>query len=147
MDRNKFLSDMIGKPWKGGARGPDEFDCWHCAQYVKDKLFDDPIPDIDVPEHPNWKWMISQFKSHPENAQWQEQPQPSNGLLQAVDGSLVLMARLTQPAHIGVLFMPEKMVLHCDQLAGVVFQDLLTIRTNGWTRLRFYNRVNADTNS
>lgn len=143
-DRQEFISSLIGRPWEANAKGPEAFDCWHCAQYVKRNLFNDPIPNIEVPDNPTWKWMIQQFRDHPENREWQEQPQPPNGLLLALDGSLVLMARLTRPAHIGVLFMPEKMILHCDQEHGVVYQDMLTIRTNGWTKLRFYARAYAD---
>ncbi len=140
MDRNEFLSSLIGKPWRANAEGPDAFDCWHLAKYVMEKLYRIEIPHIEVPSNPDWKWMIEQFTNHDYKKQWNEIEQPKNGLLKASDGALCLMARFSQPAHIGVLCLPEKRVIHCDQRDGVIFQDLLTLRTSGWARLRFYER-------
>ena len=146
LERASFLNGIIGKPWKGGARGPDAFDCWHCAQYVMQQIFQEQLPNIDVPEQPDWRWMIETFAKHNENKNWVEQLQPLNGLLVARDGSLVLMARLTRPVHIGVLFRTEKKVLHCHNVAGVCFDDLVTLRANGWTRLRYYTRATSYAN-
>lgn len=140
-ERTQFLNSMIGRPWEANAKGPNAFDCWHCAKYVKKEVFGEDMPDIEVPSDPSWRWMIDTFKAHDENNNWVEQLQPNNGLLSARDGSLVLMARLTQPAHVGVLFMPEKHVLHCDNVHGVRFDDMLTLKVNGWTKLRYYYRV------
>lgn len=137
-ERQKFIADLIGKPWQANAKGPDAFDCWHLAVYVQRHLFNRAAPDIVVPEHPTWSWMISQFKSHPELNNWVELLQPANGLIYVKDGAIVLMARNTHPAHCGVYLQGEGGVLHCDDGGGVMFQDIMTLKCNSWAKLRFY---------
>lgn len=136
--RELFISELIGKPWQANAKGPNAFDCWHLAVYVERYLFGRIAPEVVVPEHPTWPWMISQFKSHPELANWVELLQPATGQLMVSDGAIVLMARNTQPAHCGVYLSKEGGVLHCDERDGVVFQDVLSLKCNSWAKLRFY---------
>lgn len=138
ISRTEFLTDIIGKPWRANAKGPDAFDCWHLAIYVQFYLFGRRAPAIEVPPEPTWPWMISQFKTHPELTRWVEVLQPSNGLVKASDGAMVLMARNTQPAHIGVWLSKERGVIHADMRDGVCLQDLLTLRGCSWAKLRFF---------
>jgi hypothetical protein len=101
-------------------------------------MFGRTAPQIEVPAIANWRWMIEQFANHPELENWIECLQPSNGLINAEDGAMVLLARSSQPAHCGVWLMPEKAVLHCDDPGGVMFQTTMDLRANGWQRLKFY---------
>lgn len=138
--RVEFISSLIGKPWKANAKGPEEFDCWHLTKYVLQEFFDRQVPDVDVPEKPTWPWMISQFREHTERERWSEVVTPMGGLLVVPDGSICLMARSNNPAHCGVLFRPEDKILHCAQHAGVVFQDCMDLKMEGWAKLRFFVR-------
>lgn len=42
------LNDLIGKPYKDGARGPNAFDCWGLVMEVAGRA-GIALPDIDVP--------------------------------------------------------------------------------------------------
>lgn len=138
VSRREFLTDLIGLPWRANAKGPDAFDCWHLAIHVQFWLFGRKAPQIDVPEHPTWPWMIEQFKTHHELSRWVEIPQKHEGLVVASDGAMVLMARNTQPAHCGVYLAQERGIIHADMRDGVCLQDILTLRGCSWGKLRFY---------
>ena len=136
--RIKFIESLIGIPYSKNAKGPDAYDCWHLTVHVEKVMFNRMAPYVDVPETANWGWMVEQFKSHPELENWVELLQPANGLINASDGAVVLMARNKQPAHCGVFLLRERGVIHADENDGVVFQDIPTLRANSWARLRFY---------
>lgn len=141
MDRVEFLSELIGKPWKAGAHGPDAFDCWHLCQYVKRNLFQGDLPDIDVPRVPTWPWIIEQFKTNEELKNWKDTKYDPTMPITFPDGTIVLMSRLNQPAHAGIWFRPEMKILHCAEDLGVMFQDVLSLKVDGWAKLRFYERA------
>lgn len=140
--RTTFLNDTLGRPWQANAKGPDAFDCWHLAAYASQALFQRPLPAIAVPDAPTWPWMIDTIRNHPERANWRECP--AGPLVQAKDGAIVLMARMTRPAHIGLWLAAERAVLHCDPRFGVVLEKPLELVTAGWRRLRWYEPVRAD---
>lgn len=136
--RTLFLQTLIGKPYRKNAKGPEAYDCWHVAVHIQDVMFGRHAPPIEIPENANIPWMIHQFKTHEELKNWVEVLQPATGIITAEEGSMVLMARNKQPAHCGVYFAKESSVLHADEKDGVVFQDLVTLRANSWSRLKFY---------
>lgn len=140
--REEFLASLIGLPWMAGAKGPYHFDCWHLCQYVKRYLYNDPLPDMEVPPNPTWPWLIDQFKNHPEAIKWHEVPFLHN-IVTAHDGSIVLMARHKQPAHCGLWMAVERKILHADETLGVMFQDVLSLKADGWAKLRFFERYEA----
>ena len=135
--RSATLSGLLGLPWLANASGPNAYDCWHLARHIQRELFGRDLPDITVPADPSWRWMIGTIETHPERKRWQESPQ-LNGLIKAVDGSLVLMARSDRPAHVGVWLAPESRIIHCDQDMGVVLETPSMLRVGGWLRLRFF---------
>lgn len=53
----------------------------------------------------------------------------------------VLMARVTQGAHVGIWLQPEGRVLHADAEAGVALDAMVTLRARGWARLRFFEPI------
>jgi len=139
MSRKEFVTSLIGKPFRKNAKGPDAFDCWHLAIYVQYHLFGRVSPQIDVPEHASWGWMIEQFTTHRELENWVEVLQPANGLVTASDGAMVLMARNRQPAHCGVYLRPERKILHADEESeSVVLQSVPMLKSLSWSRLRYY---------
>lgn len=135
--RTAFLSTLIGRPYKINGRGPEAYDCWHLTVHVQDIMFGRSAPQVEIPEDANIAWMIRQFKGHPELSNWVEIIQPRNGLITAEEGAVVLMARSKQPAHCGVFFSKECSILHADERDGVVFQDLVTLRANGWAKMHY----------
>lgn len=40
------VSDLIGKPWRLGARGPDAYDCWGLVREILQRMHPaEPLPD------------------------------------------------------------------------------------------------------
>ena len=137
-----ILSGLIGVPWRANAAGPDAYDCWHLSRHIELTLFGHVLPDVAVPDHPSWRWMIEAIETHPERIRWQETAQP-HGLIMAADGALVLMARSDRPAHIGVWLAPERRIIHADQDQGVVLDQPSLLRAGGWRTLRFFEQRSA----
>ncbi len=135
VDRAAFLSGLIGKPWRANARGPDAFDCYALVVFVQGVLKARALPDIDVPQHPGWSWIKTQFETHPERARWRIVAPDAMGLMRAPDGATALMARATDILHAGVWLTPENRILHADERQGVSFEDLATLRAKSWKKI------------
>lgn len=138
MSRATILQQVLGKPWRANAKGPDAFDCWHLAVYIERVLFDRTAPEVNVPDNPTWSWMVRALSLHPERENWTYVPPDTMGLIRAKDGALVLMARSDRPAHVGVWLAPERRIIHTDPIFGVVCDSLVDLRTKSWNKLRFY---------
>lgn len=135
MTRSSYLTSLIGRPWSS------EHSCWYLACEVERELFGRALPDVAVPDHPSWRWMIDAIGAHPERSRWRELPAAPAGIITAADGALVLMSRVTHAAHIGIWLRPEGAVLHADPAAGVALEPLAKLRARGWARLRFYEPI------
>jgi cell wall-associated NlpC family hydrolase len=138
VNRQAFLSPLIGLPWRRNAAGPDAFDCWGLVTAVERDLFKRELPSIAMPDNASWRLLIETFDGHPERKLWREAPADAMGLITASDGAIVLMSRLTRPAHAGVWLRPEKAILHADDRQGVSLEKPALLKAKGWTRLRFY---------
>src|ERR1700748_585866 len=114
LERRKFIWSLVGAPYAKNAKGPTLFDCWHLVVYVEKTVFDRHAPEIAVPEHADWRWMIEQFTTHQELNNWIERVQVTPNMVTAIDGAVVLMARTKQPAHCGIWLQEERGILHAD---------------------------------
>lgn len=143
-ERYRFLSELVGKPWRSNARGPDEYDCFYLVKHVQEFLFGRVMQEIEIPDTSSYRWIARAIMEHkdkiknenPAFATWEEIPQAK-----ARDGSIVLMGSTLRPCHLGVYFAKERSVLHADQPVGVAFQDLITLRLQGWHRLTFFDEI------
>jgi hypothetical protein len=131
--RAEFLSSLIGEAWAWQSRN-----CWDFACHVERELFGRTLPRIAVPNDFSRRWAIDEFARHEERGRWREVPSGPGGLVTAADGALVLMARLDNPAHIGVWLQPEQRIIHCDGKTGVACETPLALRQMGWKRLTFF---------
>ncbi len=134
--RNVALNSFLGKPWVANAKGPDAYDCWHLAVAVSAALYGRVLPLLAMPADPSWAWMIDTIRTHPERDNWRELP--LTPLVTALDGAIVLMARMTRPAHCGVWLAPERRIIHADPTLGVVVESPQDLVASGWRRLRYY---------
>lgn len=139
--RSTTLNAFLGHPWRANAKGPDAYDCWHLAVAVSAALFDRTLPALAMPADPSWHWMIDTIRTHPERAQWRECP--AGPLVTARDGAIVLMARMTRPAHCGVWLALEKRIIHADPDHGSVCETLQEVKERGWRGLRYYEPIEA----
>ena len=120
-----WARDWLGRPWVGGARGPDTFDCWGLFLFVQRAYFGRVLPEIPV-DALNLRTVIETFRYHPERAHWR-------GVDSPLEGDAVLMRQSRYPVHVGVwLAVDGGGVLHCVQSAGVVFQSASALAQHGW---------------
>jgi cell wall-associated NlpC family hydrolase len=124
---------LIGKPWKFGAEGPDEFDCFGFVKHVQRIQYGVELPSLSVPS--TWDGIRETFAAEQERLKWTFVKTP-------VDGDVVMMARNRMPIHIGVFVAANHTVgvLHCFQPSGVVFQIPQSLRNSGWGGLSYYRR-------
>lgn len=134
-DRIKFICALIGIPYSANAKGPEAYDCWHLVREVRAKVFQDELPEYDVPEEPSLLWLAKMFERDGERAKWKEVPVAS-------DGNLVLMSCASMSVHIGI-FLREGGILHTTKESGVVLQEIPVLKATGWGNLRYFERACA----
>jgi cell wall-associated NlpC family hydrolase len=129
-----WATPLIGKPWRYGAQGPDEFDCWGFVRYVQRVQYSIALPDVLVPD--TWPAVRDLLENHGEHRNWNKVDTPQ-------DGDIVMMARNRIPVHVGIALRANgaQGVLHCFEPSGVVFQPLPSLRIGGWGGLTYYRRA------
>lgn len=113
MIRRDFLRAVIGKPYKAGGVGPDDFDCYGLARHVLAGLFHVELPD-------------SRF-APVARQQWRRLKLPC-------DGALIVMG--SDSKHVGVYLAGG--VLHALEGVGVIHDDLASLSLRGFGNLRAY---------
>lgn len=134
----EFVNPLIGKKWKRFATGPNEFDCWGLVEYVRERLFDDKLPPIDR----QFDMMeLAQARDLFERTfaplGWKREEVPRNG-------SIVLLGRYDRLTHAGVfLVVPGSpgRVLHCHEDFGVMYESIMQLSQQMWSRFRYYSRT------
>ena len=108
------FQDLIGKPFKDGARGPDAYDCWGLAM----ELF--RRQGITLPEYPISAMatqMIALAMSTHEH-EWIKLAGPQPGCLVVISISCSTWAN-----HVGV-YIGDNKFIHCYRSTGVVVDHL-----------------------
>lgn len=120
-----WVGKYIGEEWT------QENDCWAFFRRVQREQYGRELPPIDI-DSLNLRQILGTFEAHPERRLWHQTETPQDG-----DG--VLMGRNDHPIHVGiwVLVMGGR-VLHCEQKAGVVLQDMTSLKMHLWNNIRFY---------
>lgn len=137
--RVAFLAGLIGRPYRIGARGPDEFDCYGLARHVQRELAAVDMPDVAFSDATT-RAAAEAMLAHPEREAWAElagQPQ---------DLDLVLMGNVAKrDFHLGTFVVPAiaGIVLHIDQRNGVVADDIPSLQATGFNYLRFFRRARS----
>jgi hypothetical protein len=107
---SRMYADMVGKPFRRGARGPDEYDCWGVLQAILRRMGHSPT---DYPTSPELVLQVIADEWEPIRI---DQLLPGDGIL----------LRSTDPAyewHIGVAVDPWNM-LHAREGAGVCVERI-----------------------
>ncbi len=136
-DRLAFYESLIGRPYKIGARGPQEFDCYGLARHIQLEMAGIDMPDVAFAE-PTTRAQAEAILSHPERQAWEEIEEN-----QAQELDLVLMGNVAKrDFHLGTYIVPVTTgaVIHIDKAAGVVVDDLPALRASGFNFLRFFRR-------
>lgn len=137
-DRLAFLEGLIGKSYRLGATGPDEFDCYGLAQHIQRNLYAVQMPDLPFVAATT-RSQAEAMLNHAERQNWTEVSDA-----EARDGDIVLMGNvLARDFHLGTFVVPVTagVVIHVDQGRGVVADDLPALRAIGFTYTRLFRRI------
>lgn len=122
-----YVDALIGKPWQGAG-----LHCWALVAQVQRDLFGRDLPPVLEIAPADKSEAMQLFASHPERSRWVEALHPS-------DGAIMLASRSDsgrRACHAGVYLAVERGgVLHVDAPHGVVFDDLLILKTRRWAPL------------
>lgn len=131
-DRIAAINAVVGRPYRLGAQGPAEFDCYGLARELQASLFGRQMPEFAIPGEVGRTAIAAAIAVHPERARWREVPRP-------VDGALVTMARNVCGYHLGTWLREDGgTIVHAIEKCGVVADTIATLEAVGWRRFRFH---------
>lgn len=110
------LNKLVGKPFKDGARGPDEFDCWGLTMAAM-KLFGYELPEFHISAFASA--MIDE-KIADQRQTWQELPAPQPGC--------VIIMRFGCQNHVNHIatYIGQGLMLHTREKTGSVIERFNT---------------------
>lgn len=138
IDRVAFLSNLIGRPYRIGATGPDAFDCYGLARHIQATLYDVPMPELPFVAATT-RQQAEAMLNHAERQNWREIAEH-----EAQDGDLVLMGNVGgRDFHLGTFVVAGTagVVLHIREAVGAIADDLPSLRATGFNYLRCFTRI------
>lgn len=132
--RMHWATEMIGKPYRRGAHGPHEFDCWGAVRYYFAGALGIVMPLIEVGQVDDAIDNILAIKRAAKVSGWK----PSGDRLPA-EHDIVLMANC-EGRHVGVMVADNGalMLLHCLERIGVCAQPLSDLARVGFHGFVFW---------
>lgn len=111
------LADLIGKTYKSGARGPEQYDCWGLVMEVASRNGQE-LPDYEVDAYDkNAVMVLTRIEKNLKKwRRWPDGQEPRPGLIVAF--------QLNKPGeitHAGFM-VGNKTFIHCIQKKGVVIE-------------------------
>ena len=110
-----LFGDLIGKPFKYGARGPHEYDCWGLVMECYRRVHGVELPDLASPEEA--------AVQHALGAAMQMQPCWKR-LEQALAGSIVALRVGRYVCHTGFSLGDGRMLHTWETTNGVIVQNV-----------------------
>lgn len=126
MTHEQFFQSVIGRPYRLGAAGPDEFDCWGLVRHYYRALRGIALPVVDAERT---LAIARAFNGDPERANWLEVERPA-------EGDAVLMGQAKRAHHVGLWLGGG--VLHAVDGAGVIYTKAAMLRLGGWNVIGYY---------
>ena len=132
-----WAAELIGLPYRRGAHGPDEFDCWGLVRHVFAQVHGVPMPPIEVGQADDTAHNVAAIKRAATVSGWR----PSESPLPA-DGDIVLMDGI-EGRHVGVMIAANGglLLLHCIERVGVCLQPLPDLQRAGFRNFAFWRRA------
>ena len=128
-----FATKYIGQPYKAGF-----FDFLGLVRKVDADEYGVNLPAFPV-DVDNLRQLIKIVKEKSNSNLWQEEKVPK-------EGAVVLLRQSRHPVHVGIwLNVDGGGVLHNERTTGVVFQNLHSLRLNGWQIAGYYKFTGAKT--
>lgn len=134
MNDTPFCLDLIGRPWKSGADGPKQFDCWGLLRHAYRERRGILLPMFPGIEETGPREVIREIEAATES-RWSEIAKPEHFCAVGISAG----RRIT---HVGLwLDVDEGGVLHSAQQCGVVFQTRASLRASGMQNLSFFKLI------
>jgi len=114
-ERVQFLVSMAGKPYKAGARGPKEYDCYGLVLEVYRTLRGVELPDM--------------------HSASSESPKAWRFVKEPADLAIVFMRTFEMQRHVGI-YLKEGGILHAIETWGVIFEPISNLSLRGNTNIR-----------
>ena len=126
-----MIEQILGKPWKAGAYGPQAYDCWATVWWVQKHLFAVDLPVFTDPPT-DTAGVARVFRDVSVRDRLTELDEPEHGCIVELSHSI-------RPHHVGVwLDLDRGGILHCYGNCGVQFDRLATMKAAGWSTFRYY---------
>jgi len=127
----KQLSELVGKPYKSGAHGPNEFDCWGLVVYIYQNIFDVQLPEYAGFESKAKYPAKMQREIFKQDSQWQ--------IIDKVEPfCCVAMSRTKVINHVGVWIDTNGgLCLHAVANQAVLAEPLSKLRLKGFGNMIF----------
>lgn len=90
-----MVIEVLGKPYRVGARGPDEFDCWGLVVYLYREAYKITLAEIPTPELLPTRTLAETAEEEMDAGDWTEVTEPQ-------DGDVVALSRSKIIHHVGV---------------------------------------------
>jgi hypothetical protein len=136
-----WATDLIGRPYRRGAHGPDEFDCWGLVRHVFATVHGIDMPVVTVGSLDDATLdNVAAIKRAAQVSGWR----PSGDHTMA-EHDIVLMNGL-EGRHVGVMVRANGalLLLHCVEQLGVCVQPLADLARSGFTGFVFWRRGDDD---
>lgn len=129
-----WAEDYIGRPWAGGAAGPEAYDCHGVVRAVYADRLGVVLPHVEC--NPDSTLSVARAMHRYDYAAWQEIDAPS------LDFDVVEMSQDRRPHHVGVYLTIDGRggVLTSVQGVGVIYQSLASLPRHGWVITNVYRR-------
>lgn len=117
-----WATELIGRPWELGARGPAAFDCWGLVRYVLLKHF-----RIETPE------LVTDVAAAARAGGWR----PADGKLPRNADVLVMLDAMGEK-HVGVVvvdFLQPATLLHAVEGVGVCSDPVRHLPVLGYSHI------------
>lgn len=127
-----FINGLLKRPYRLGAAGPDEFDCWGLTRLVQRDVYGRDLPLFEMAVKCGRMAMAAVIAAHPERKRWRQIPRP-------VDGALISMAQQGRGYHLGTFVaLDGGLIVHTLEESGVVADRAVHLRTLGWHSIKWY---------
>lgn len=138
MSQMHWALNLIGLPYKLGASGPDEFDCWGLVRWVFENVHGIQMPVIQVGQtDPSTPANLAAIRQAALVSGWR--PTPLGSI--AIENDILLMTGL-EGRHVGVMVAANGglFFLHCIDRVGVCLQPLQELRRAGFRDFTSWRR-------
>lgn len=133
-----WAAELIGLPYRRGAHGPHEFDCWGLVRHVFAQIHGIAMPVIEVgPLAADTPANVAAIKHAAAVSGW-----APSGATTPAEHDIVLMNGI-DGRHVGVMVAANGTLalLHCLEGAGVCVQPLADLARSGFTGFVFWRRA------